>query len=219
MRVTHALDFAALHSGLNSLNMSLPSVLERFGELLYARLENDVFTTEDSVRYKFFAALLEKGGIDCHNVIMEYRHPTISGAEVDTWIPSFDGSGLAIEFNYDRDIPSGKNSPRTQKAGKIFHDIYRLRMIGSHMRRVFIYLTGPEMAGYFGNPTNGLARFLLLPPGESLAIDSAFIAGKSATFTASVGNAPDARIVGLYSRNLPRQHNVRAYEVQSLSST
>lgn len=47
------------------------AVLKRFGELLHTQLESDAFTTKDSVRYTFFAALLEKGGIDCHNVIME----------------------------------------------------------------------------------------------------------------------------------------------------
>ena len=197
--------------------MTLPAVLERFGELLHTRLESDAFTTEDSVRYTFFAALLEKGGIDCHNVIMEYRHPSIPSAEVDTWIPSFDGSGLAVEFKYDRDIPSGRNTPRTQKAGKVFHDLYRLGKIEPRMRRVFVYLTGLEMAGYFGNPTNGLTRFFLLPSGESLAIDSAFMAGKSATFTASVGEIPNVLVTGLYSRSLPRLHHVRAYEVKNAS--
>jgi len=195
--------------------MTLPAVLERFGELLHTRLESDVLTTEDSVRYTFFAALLEKGGIDCHNVIMEYRHPSIPGAEVDTWIPSIDGSGLAVEFKYDRDIPSGRNAPRTQKAGKVFHDLYRLGKIEAHMRRVFVYLTGPEMAGYFGNPTNGLTRFFLLPSGESLAIDSAFMAGKSVTFTASVGEPPNVLVTGLYSRSLPRLHHVQAHEVKN----
>src|SRR5713226_5860702 len=195
--------------------MTLSVVLDRFGELLHARLESDAFTTEDSVRYTFFAALLEKGGIDCHHVIMEYRHPSIPGAEIDTWIPSFDGSGLAVEFKYDRDIPSGRNTPRTQKAGKVIHDLYRLGKIEAHMRRVFIYLTGPEMVGYFGNPTNGLAKFFLLPSGQSLAIDSAFLSGKSATFTASVGEIPNVIVTGLYGRSLPKLHHVRAYEVKN----
>jgi hypothetical protein len=33
---------------------------ERFGELLEVRLAKEVFTTEDSVRYTFFIALLER---------------------------------------------------------------------------------------------------------------------------------------------------------------
>jgi hypothetical protein len=196
--------------------MTLPAVLERFGELLHARLDSDSFTTEDSVRYTFYAALLEKGGIDGHNVIMEYRHPSIPGAKVDTWIPNFHGSGLAVEFKYDRDIPSGRNSPRTQKAGKVFHDLYRLGKIEPSFRRVFIYLTGQEMAGYFGNPINGLFRFFMLPSGESLAIDAAFVSGKSATFTASVGEVPNVSVTGLYAQTLPRLHHVRAYEVKNV---
>ncbi len=196
--------------------MGLSAVFDRFGELLLARLDGDAFTTEDSVRYTFFAALLEKGGIECHNVIMEYPHPSIPGAEVDTWIPSFDGSGLAIEFKYDRDIPSGRNTPRTQKAGKVFHDLYRLGKIEPRVRRIFIYLAGPEMAGYFGNPTNGLSNFFLLPSGKSLVIDSAFLSGKSATFSASAGEIPNVVVTALYGRNLPRLHHVRGYEVKNV---
>ena len=193
--------------------MVLSTVFERFGDLLHTRLENDAPTTEDSVRYTFFAALLESGSIECHDVVLECPHPYIPRAEVDTWIPTFNGGGLAIEFKYDRDIPSGRNTPRTQRAGKVFHDLYRLGRIGSPVRRVFVYLTGPEMAGYFGTPANGLAGFFLLPSGHSLPIDSAFLSGKSATFMASVGEIPNVIVTALYARSLPRLHYVRGYEV------
>lgn len=196
--------------------MNLSLILDRFAELLHARLESDAFTTEDSVRYTFFAALLEKGGIECHNVIMEYPHPSIAGAEIDTWVRTFEGSGLAVEFKYDREIPSGRNTPRTQKAGKVFHDLYRLGKVEAHIHRVFVYLTGPEMAGYFGNPVNGLAKFFLLPSGQSLPIDSAFLSGKSATFAASVSEIPNVTVTALYGRNLPKLHHVRVYEVKNV---
>ncbi len=41
----------------------LEKVIDHFGELLISRLELGVFTTEDSVRYTFFAALLETSDI------------------------------------------------------------------------------------------------------------------------------------------------------------
>ena len=117
-----------------------------------------------------------------------------------------------------RDVgPQPGGEPRTQKAGKLFHDLYRLGKIEAQIQRVFIYLTGPEMAGYFGNPKNGLANFFLLPSGHSLAIDSTFVSGKSATFTASVGEIPNVVVTGLYGRSLPKLHHVRAYEVKNVS--
>jgi hypothetical protein len=191
----------------------LQSALERFGELLHTRLEKGVFTTEDAVRYTFFAALLQSGSFHPHEVIPEFRHPAIAGAQIDTWIPSFDGRGLAVEFKYDRDIPSGRNAPRTHKAGKIFHDLYRLGEIGSEIHRVFVYLAGPEMSQYFTNAANRLTAFFALPRGHSLIVDSAFVAGRSPTFTAALGATPNIAVSALYSRSLPRSHEVRVYEV------
>lgn len=93
---------------------------ERFAELLGRRLTKGVFTTEDSVRYTFFTALLEWERLAPEDIVLEHRHPTIASALIDTWIPQLNGAGFAFEFKYDRDIPSGKNSPRTQRAGKKF---------------------------------------------------------------------------------------------------
>ena len=66
----------------------------------------------------------------------------------------------AIEFKYDRTIPSEKNAPRTQKAGKIFNDLRRLAMLDA--KGVFVYLTDREMGTYLSNPANGLSDFFLL---------------------------------------------------------
>jgi len=197
--------------------MVLQSILERFGELLNVRLAKAVFTTEDSIRYTFFAALLEKGGVQPEDVILEYRHPGIAGAQIDTWIPVLGGVGVAVEFKYDRGIPSGKNAPRTQKAGKVFHDLFRLGQIAPGMRRLFVYVTGREMAAYFVNPKNGLSKFFALANGRTLRIDREFIAGKSATFVGSVGKIPDVEVVSLFGRSLPDDHEVRVYEIGGLN--
>jgi hypothetical protein len=195
--------------------MMLHATLERFSDLLSVRLNKGVFTTEDSVRHTFFTAPLQQSGLNSEDVVLEYSHPSINGAKIDTWIPSFDGGGLAIEFKYDRDIPSGKNTPRTQKAGKVFHDLYRLGQIKDGTRRLFIYLTGPEMALYFSNPGNGLIEFFSLTQGRTFPIDSAFMSGKSSTFATSVSKAPDVVVAGLYGCSLPGKHELRAYEVRS----
>lgn len=189
--------------------MMLHATLERFSDLLSVRLIKRIFTTEDSVRYTFFTALLQQSGLKPEDVVLECPHPSIAGAEIDTWIPSFEAGGLAIEFKYDRDIPSGKNTPRTQKAGKVFHDLYRLGQIKNGARCLFIYLTGPEMASYFSNPSNGLTEFFSLPQGRTFPIDSAFMSGKSSTFASSVGKAPDVVVAALYGCSLPGKHEVR----------
>jgi hypothetical protein len=196
--------------------MVLQSTLERFGELLNVRLSKAIFTTEDSIRFTFFAALLEKGGVQSEDIILEYRHPGIAGAEIDTWIPGFGGVGVAVEFKYDRGIPSGKTTPRTQKAGKVFHDLFRLGQIASGMRRLFVYATGPEMASYFANPANGLREFFDLATGRTLRIDREFISGKSATFVSAVGETPDVEVTSLFERSLPNPHEMRIYEIHRL---
>ena len=225
--------------------MHIHNALETFGDLLDTRIGRNVFTTEDSIRYTFFAALLRESALQPADIVLEYRHPAISRAQVDTWIPPENGREglavefkydrkipsdknaprtqnefvrLAVEFKYDRKIPSDKNAPRTQKAGKIFHDLYRLGRIPSNMQRLLIYVAGAEMTAYFKNPSNGLVDFFGLPKGNSMLIDSAFLAERSATFVKSAGEVPNIKAVTLYSRSLPKNHELRVFEVHDAAS-
>lgn len=199
--------------------MQLDLVLESFGNLLETRIGQGVFTTEDSIRYTFFAALMRESDLQPENVVLEHPHPTISRAEVDTWVPPSNGrQGLAVEFKYDRKIPSGHNTPRTQKAGKVFHDLYRLGQVPSTMQRLFIYVAGPEMTAYFKNHSNGLVNFFDLPKGKSERIDSAFLAERSATFVKSAAEVPNIYAVAMYARRLPMDHELRVFEVINVTS-
>ncbi len=128
----------------------LHGVIAEFSKLLDVRLKQDVYTTEDSIRYTFFAALLEVGDIRPDQVILEYAHPAIQRARIDTWITSLDGEAVAIEFKYHREIPSGKNSPRPMKAGQLFHDLKRLTLIehSAPARSLLVFVTDEEMAAY-----------------------------------------------------------------------
>jgi hypothetical protein len=191
---------------------------ERLGELLEVRLAKGVFTTEDSVRYTFFIALLEREHLKPEDIILEHRHPGITSALIDTWIPALDGVGVALEFKYDRDIPSGKNSPRTQKAGKIFQDLYRLGQFNTTAHRVFVYLASDEMTSHFMSKRNRLSEFFSLAPGRSLRIDDAFLAGRAKSFVSMLGATPNVEAVALYARGLPHGHQVRAYEVHGFES-
>ena len=189
-------------------------ILENFADLLDERLKHEVITTEDSVRYTFFAALIDTG-VKPHEVVLEYPHPAIDRAKIDTWIPAHDGRSVALEFKYDRDPPGGMNQPKTQKAGSVFKDLHRQVRVaeGVKIRSYFVYVTSEEMAVYFRNPNNGHAEFWDLATGHTLDIDEAYFAAKPKTFMNALGGAFKARVVGACRRTLAGGNHLRAYEV------
>lgn len=197
----------------------MKEVLEEFSTLLGERLSK-TYTTEDSVRYTFFVALLKRTNIAPHEIILEYPHPKIPGAEVDTYIPSSsERKGLVLEYKYDRQIPSGRNAPRPQKAGKLFNDIYRLTQFHADPNPTlwFVYLTDSEMASYLRNERNGLMDFFELPIGEVLRVDKEYISSKSATFQGAIDRVLSAQIKCMWNEKMPKQHEVRLYEILPLS--
>src|SRR5436309_2964376 len=103
--------------------MEFDQTFRSFASLLNERLQRGVQTTEDCIRYTFFHAALQEG-IAHTDVVLEYRHPAIVGAQIDTLITR-DG-GVAIEFKYDRANPGGTNQNRTQRAAAVLNDIFRL---------------------------------------------------------------------------------------------
>jgi hypothetical protein len=179
------------------------------------RLERKVYTTEDSVRYTFFAALLAKSGIEPHDIVLEYPHPTIPGAEIDAFLTSFHGRPTAIEFKYDREIPSGAAVPRPQNAGELFKDIARLsRFIATpEPRRMLVYCTDSIMATYLGNPANGHAAFFNLQKGKRVKIDSSYLAPKPATFKKALRFELLAELECTWSEVLPHECQLRVYDV------
>src|SRR5713226_5255731 len=107
--------------------MQLADTFKQFSTLLGERLGLGVFTTEDSIRYTFCIALLSSGGLKHTDVILEYPHPVIPGAEIDTIIRGVnDRQPVAVEFKYDRENPGGTNQNRTQRAAAVVNDIFRL---------------------------------------------------------------------------------------------
>jgi hypothetical protein len=99
------------------------------------------------------------GGIDPSHIILEYPHSNISCGYIDTYIPPQRGHyELAIELKFDREIPSGRNTPRTQKAGRVFADIFRLALFVPHnnVHRYFVYVTDREISTYFRTPLTSL---------------------------------------------------------------
>ena len=198
--------------------MYMDDVLNDFSSLLAKRLEKRVYTTEDAIRYTFFYSLINKSEIDISDIILEYPHPYIKKAEIDTYVyPNNLTQGLVVEFKYDRQMPSGHSSPRPQKAGKLFNDIYRLSKFDTTegMRLLFIYVTDNEMAKYLKNPRNGLIGFFELPLGSTIIIDDDFITTKSQTFKNGISGTINKSVKCVMKESLPNNHELRIYEVMN----
>jgi hypothetical protein len=100
----------------------------------------------------------------------------IAGALVDTWIPVL---GTALEFKYDRDIPSGRNTPHTQKAGTIFHDFFRLGRFSGAPHRVLVYIS-QATTSTFGAALVEVRNVLFLGNAERIIrVPDAFVSGKA----------------------------------------
>ena len=177
----------------------LKPVFTDFAGLLETRLVRAVPTTEDSVRYKLFASLL-RNGVEPDEVVLEFPHPAIPRAKVDTWLPDFEGTPVAIEFKYDRDPPSGTNLPKTQKAGALFADLRRLQLLSDRAAAYLAYLTTNDMDVYFNNPRHGHRELYELPPGHSLEIGESYFVDKPATFVGAAGRPFGASITAVLSR-------------------
>ena len=196
----------------------MDEVLAEFSRLLRRRLELGTFTTEDAVRYTFFYALLSKGRVQPHEIILEWPHPNIARTQIDTYVASSSGMSLAIEFKYDREIPSGQAIPKPQNAGELFKDMDWLVRIADYpsMRRILVYLANRLMVTYFSNAENGHTSFFGLGKGTRLRVDDSYLIGKPATFVKSLGVQPRFQLECLWSESMPKQHELRVYEVVHL---
>lgn len=194
----------------------LDKAIETFVELLETRLRLGTCSSEDCVRYTFFAALLQHG-VGQERVVLEWVHPRIPGGKIDTVVL---GENLkpvvAVEFKYDRANPGGKNQPLPQKAGALFRDFVRLLQLGGDLSRYLVYVTDAELARYLSNPRNGLAELFTLDQGAAWHITRRFFEGRSATFLRGMGEWPgDATVHCVLRRALPAEHHLRVYEVRS----
>ncbi len=189
-----------------------------FANLLEDRLTLGVYTTEDSVRYTFFQALTQTGNYQHTDIVLEYPHPNIDRAQIDTLLNAKGPtSSVALEFKYDRRNPSDTNQNRTQRAGAVFKDLFRLAKVPGQtaQKKFFIYLTDDEMAGYFNNPKNGFSRLFALRSGEIFVIDANLISLRAKTFREVVETYQmNCTAIGSFRRDLSHDHSLRIIEIQ-----
>ena len=178
-------------------------------------MELKVPTTEDSIRYTFFAALIASGEIEPHEVLLEVPHPKIRRAKIDTVLPSLSGRPIAIEFKYDREIPSSSAVPKPQNAGELFKDFSRLALYTTNPEpeRLLVYCTDHVMVKYFQNIVNGHTAFFSLALRERLMVDDAYIASKPAAFQKALGTELLVELECVWSESLPNHHELRIYNV------
>jgi len=192
-------------------------VLGRFQELLQERLMSGSKLTEDSVRYSLHVSLQQKAGIAESEIILGYDHPTIARAKIDSFLPATRTHGPAAwELKYDRGIPSGKNQPRSNKAGALLNDFFRLAAFNAppDLERVVVYLTDREMTSYLANPRNRLNGLLDLAIGERFSIGGDLLRPLARSVTQKI-KAPIARChaIGKYAASLTQEHTLRVYDV------
>ncbi|MDE0509208.1 MAG: hypothetical protein OXI17_11305 [Gammaproteobacteria bacterium] len=195
-------------------------IFEEFADLLDKRLEEKVPTTEDSVRYTLFASMLQNK-IDPNEIELEHPHPMIDGAQIDTWLRDFGGNPVGIEFKYDRPAQGTSKAiiNKTERAGAVFEDLRRLQLLTSSERPVecyLVYVTSEEMNKYFNSQRNCHVGFYCLSPGYSFDIESIYFKDRPDSFLKKIKGAFEARVTGVLSRDISREHYLRVYRVCSL---
>lgn len=190
-------------------NDAVNTLFSDFAALLETRVRHDVWTTEDSVRYTLFAAMLHNK-VKPHEVIQEFPHPVLRGGKrVDTWMPDFHGETVAIEFKYD--ASRGTTLNETQRAGAVFEDLRRLQLLSDDAVCYFVYVAMKEMDRHFRNQH---AELYGLAQGESFEIRRSYFDEKPPSFMGKVGGAFEATVVGVVNQRFS-DHNLRVYNVAS----
>jgi hypothetical protein len=202
--------------------MDLQCAFVEFGRLLNERLSLGRLVTEDTIRYTLYFALTTTGGLKHTDLILEYPHPTITSAKVDTVIAAAAArESMAFEFKYDRANPGGSNQNRTQRAGNALKDLFRLVKLPVDVAaaKYFVYVTDGEMAGYFRRPVNRLHELFELAEGEKHVLGPDSFQGFARTLTTVVEPLMCGCVVTrVFAADLPAEHWLRIFKVSASPS-
>lgn len=186
---------------------------------LQHRFNLGLHTTEDAVRYTFFASILSELKCGPERLILEYPHPKRERALVDAWISSWnDEPEIALEFKFHRRPPDAKNRPRTMLAGSILSDLSKLADFDDSkvVRRIFVYVYGAEMQQYYNNKNNGMTDLFVQGSTDVLVTDQ-ILEGKSETFLNNAGPIVPCRLSPLVREQISEHFRLLAYEVFPLN--
>lgn len=209
---------------------------QSFGKLLNERVNNNIYSTEDSIRYLFFEEYLSEMCTTKNDFIMElplespilnadcrYLYQTNnSRPELDALFFTQKLGKVAIEFKYHRKT-TDSSFPHPDAAGSLFNDIHRLSFIKGCSKKYFVYVTDGEMDKYLDNnkrPSH-LRRFYTMNCGDNTKIDDILSeSGIPKTLIKSsqksfVNNTKFSNyvITCIYRQDINNQH-IRVYEIQ-----
>ena len=197
--------------------MTLDKAFDAFAVLLQERFASGVLTTEDSVRYTFYAALTQTCGLRHTDIVLEYPHPAKALKKVDTVVMATARQpSMAFEFKYDRRMEQGTTMNRTQRAGKLFEDIFRLAALPANSAELkyLVYVTDIVMAHYFRREQNRFDHVFELAAGTYIDLHERYFDGYRKSMTAIIAEVACACRVSLFfSRELPGNHFIRVYKV------
>ena len=149
-----------------------------------------------------------RNSVEPHEVIQEYPHDALGGGKrLDTWMPEFHGKAVAVECKYD---PSrGATLNETQRAGAVFEDLRRLRLLSDDAVCYLVYVTMQDMDRHFRNRHQELYG---LEQGESIKIRRSYFADKPSAFMDKVDGVFEATVTGVVNQRFSG-HNLRVYNV------
>jgi hypothetical protein len=193
------------------------TALELFRELSQERLKRQRTLTEDEIQDSLNYSLITRATLAEFEIRMEFEHPGFPGKKLDSYIAASDSHGAAAwEVKYDRKPPGGRNQPRSNKAGALINDIFRLAGFSDdqELERILIYVTDQEMAGYYRNPRSQFGSFFDLAPGESFTLTPGWVASLSASVKKWI-KAPGkpCHVNTVYSAQLSDSVALRVYAV------
>lgn len=194
------------------MNGSIAKSFPIFANLLARRFALGRHTTEDAIRYTHFAALLQTG-VAPEDVVLEFPLAGPGHKKLDTLVEGLPKS--ALEFKFDREIPSKTNLNKTQRAGAIFKDFQRLAKMRRELgaEAFFVYVAGHEMSVYFQNQH---PKLWALMNRQTMAIPAAYIAAQKSTFRKALGaDWQELSLRTLLATELPGGYSLRVWEVIS----
>ena len=180
------------------------------------RLDHDIQTTEDTVRYYFFLQLANSG-ISPEQMILERPHPAMQRKEIDLSVIQPDGI-WDFEIKYHRPIPSGRNRPRTQLRGQLVSDFYRLAM-SDNVHGYVLYVADSKMAAHWETAMPELRGQGRNPP---MPLTSEWLDTQPLTLrnvvSRNIGSIPQGLVVQVATKAVHKTNEITAwlYEITAV---